>query len=118
MRPEDDPVPLGLAECRLEVSCWPPKPVKRNISRHRGGQEDERVGSVWQAAGGLPCNPTLSHPGSEGQLADQWLLALVARWRAAGASRVVSGFKSPTNLQCFQIRPLIIKDNAWCLKDG
>ena len=41
-----DPVWLELVEWWLEVGCWPPKPVKRNISRHRDGQEDKRVGSV------------------------------------------------------------------------
>ena len=79
MRPEASPVPLGLAEWWLEVGCWLPKPAKQNISRHRGGQEIKRVGSVvachWLAAGSPPCNPTLSHPVGEGWLADQWQLA-------------------------------------------
>ena len=56
-----------------------PKPVKWNISRHRGGQEDKRVDSVvachWWSAGGPPCNPPLSHPVGEGRLANQWRLA-------------------------------------------
>ncbi len=41
-----DTVWLGSVEWWLEVGCWPPKPVKWNISRHIGGQEDKRVGSV------------------------------------------------------------------------
>ena len=79
MRLEADPVPLGLAEWQLVVSYWPLKPVKWNISRHRGGQEDKRVGSVaaccWQYTSGPPCNPPLCHPVGEGQLAVQWWLA-------------------------------------------
>ena len=46
LRPEADPEPPGLAEWRLGVGCWPPKSVKWNMSRHRGGQEHKRVGSV------------------------------------------------------------------------
>ena len=88
MRPKADPVPLGLAEWWLQVGCWRLKPVRQNISRHRGGREDKRVGSVaacrQRSAGGPPCNPPLSHPVGEGQLADQWQLAsggpLVGRW--------------------------------------
>ena len=41
-----DPGLLRLAEWRLQVSFWSPKPVKQKISRHRGGQEDKRVGSI------------------------------------------------------------------------
>ena len=40
-RLEADPVPLEWAEWRLEVGCWRPKPVKQNIIRHKGGQEDK-----------------------------------------------------------------------------
>ncbi len=54
-----------LAEWWLEVSCWWPKPGKQNISRHRGGQEDKRVGSkvasLWQPAGSSPCSPLAAH---------------------------------------------------------
>ncbi len=74
-RLEADPVWLESVEWWLEVGCWPPKPVKQNISRHRGGPEDKRVGSVvacpWRPAAGPPCNPPLSHPEGEGGLADQ-----------------------------------------------
>ena len=57
---------LGSAEWQLEVVCWSLKLVKWNISWHRGGQEDNRVGSVvtccWWSAGGPLCNPPLCHP--------------------------------------------------------
>ena len=66
MRPEADLVPLELAGWRLEVGCWRPKPVKWNISRHRGRQEGKRVSSVVACAGGPPCNLTLSYPVGEG----------------------------------------------------
>ena len=72
-------VPLGSAEWGLDVGLWPPKPVKWNISRHRGRQEDKSVGSVvacCQRSDGSPtCNLTLSHPVGEGWLANQWQLA-------------------------------------------
>ena len=52
-RLEADPVLQESAEWQLEIGCWRPKPVKWNMSRHRGGQEDKRVGSemasLWQA---------------------------------------------------------------------
>ena len=74
-RLEADPVWLGSVEWWLEVGCWTPKPVRWNISRHRGGQDDKRVGSVaacpWRPAGGPPCNPPLCHPVGEGGLATQ-----------------------------------------------
>ena len=47
--------------------------MKWEISRHKGGQEDKRVGSVVgsprQPAIGLPCSLPLCHPVDEGQLA-------------------------------------------------
>ena len=45
-RLEANRVWLGSIEWGLEVSCWPPKLVKWNNSRHRGRQEDKRVVSV------------------------------------------------------------------------
>ena len=45
-RLEAGPMLQGSAEWQLEVGCWQPKLVKQNISRHRGGQEDHKVGSV------------------------------------------------------------------------
>ena len=88
MRLKADPLWLGSVEWRFEVGCWLPKPVKWNISRHRGGQKDKRVGSVaachWWSIGGPPCKLTLNHPVGEGWLADQWQLApggpLVGCW--------------------------------------
>ncbi len=69
-RLEADPVPLGSAEWWLEGGYWPPKPVKWNISRHRGRQEGKRVGSVAAchqlSTSRPPCNPTLCHPVGEG----------------------------------------------------
>ena len=69
---------LELAEWELEMGCWQPKPVEQNISRHRSGEEDKRVGSEvashWQPAGGQPCSPPLCHLVDEGQLAAMgWL---------------------------------------------
>ena len=51
---EADPVLLESAEWWLEVGCWWTKLVKQNISRHRGGQEDKRVGSEVASLGGPP----------------------------------------------------------------
>ena len=80
MRPEADPVPLELAEWRLEGGCWPPKPVKQNISR----QDDKRVGSVAACHWRPTLQMTLSYSVGEGRLADQLLLASggpsVGRW--------------------------------------
>ncbi len=63
---EADPVPLESANWELEVGCWWQKPVKQNISRHRGGQEDKRVGSVEaccrQSTGSRPPLSLLSYP--------------------------------------------------------
>ena len=59
---EADPMPLGLAEWRLEVSCWRPKLEKQKISRHRGGHEDKGVGSEVGS-------PPLCHPVYESRLA-------------------------------------------------
>ena len=59
-RLEADPVPVGSAEWQLGLGCWWPKPVKWNISRRRGGQEDKKVGSV--AAGGPPMAHLATHP--------------------------------------------------------
>ena len=60
-RLEADPVPLGSAKWWCEVGCCLPKQVKQNMSRHRGRQENKRVGSVaachWRSAGGPSCNP-------------------------------------------------------------
>ncbi len=88
-RLEADPVPLGLAKWWLEVGCWLPKPVKQNISRHRGGHADKRVGSVaafcqW-STGSTPCNPPLSHPVGEGGLAIQGHCP----WRPTGGPLVL-----------------------------
>ena len=79
-RLEADPVLLESAEWWLEVGCWWPKPVKWNISRHRGGQEDKTVGSkvtsLWWPAGGPPCRMPLCHPVYKGRLATiGWLFS-------------------------------------------
>ena len=84
MRLKADSLWLGLVEWGVEVSRWPPKPVKQNISQHRGRQEDKRVGSV-AAVRSPPCKLTLSQPVDEGRLAYQWWLAPAAHWRPAGA---------------------------------
>ena len=52
--------------------------MKLKISRHRGGQEDKRVGlemaSLWQSTSSSPCIPPLCHLVDEGRLATVGLL--------------------------------------------
>ena len=77
-RLEANPVPLESAEWRLQVSCWRPKAVKQKINRHRGGQENKRVGSevtsLWWPTSNPPCSPLLCHAVDEGLLATMgWL---------------------------------------------
>ncbi len=96
-RLEADPMLLELAEWWLRVGCGQPNPVKWNISRRRGGQEDKKVGSevasLQQPASGPPCSPPLCHPVDKGRLAAMgWMSSSglpVGRWCYA---RTVSNY--------------------------
>ncbi len=82
---EVDPVPLEMAEWQLQVGCWRPRPVKWKISRHRGGQEDKRVGSEMASLRQPAEGPPLCHPVDERRLATKGGCTLAAHLRAAGA---------------------------------
>ena len=77
-RLEADPVLVELAEWRLQVTCWRPKPVKWKSVGTQTGNRIKESAQRWPASGGLPAAHFTAH-----LYATQWVRVGWLPWGAA-----------------------------------